>query len=404
MSESNSRAIILETSGRELDVIRQKLEEREYTEILALAWPEVTKVLHNGGSGLAVVPIDAGDDTGISRIEEMKRLRPEIPIIATGPAPIPDLILRAIRAGAIEFLVRPVQPIELGQALERIRIKTGRDTKHGKCVAVYTAKGGMGGTTLAVNTAFALARSQEDRRVALVDLVVMGGDVRIFLDMKPERTIKDLAEEIDSLSRHELVRYLHAFEEGVCVCADPNLPDEGELLTGRRIVSVLRRLTQEFAYTVVDCEHTLNERTLAVLDFADEIVLITHLTLPAVRGLQRTLDVFARLNYPPEKVSIVVNRHGSKGDLTLSDLEKVIERPVTATIPNDYKATIDAAARGLPIYQSAPKSKIASALDRLAEKLTTAKHADERAGNGNDSNGKTSHGKGSRLFRRKTEA
>lgn len=398
MSDSNSRAIILETSGRELETIRQKLEEREYTEILALAWPEATKVLHNGGSGLAVVPIDVGDDAGIGRIEEMKRLRPEIPIIATGPAPIPDLILRAIRAGAIEYLVRPIQPVELGQALERIRIKTGQDRSYGKCIAVYTAKGGMGGTTLAVNTAFALARSAEERRVALVDLVVMGGDVRIFLDMKPDRTIKDLAEEIDSLSRHEMVRYLHAFEEGVCVCADPNLPDEGELLTGRRIVSVLRRLTQEFAYTVVDCEHTLNERTLAVLDFADEIVLIAHLTLPAVRGLQRTLDVFARLNYPPEKVSIVVNRYGSKGDLTLSDLEKVLERPVTATIPNDYKATIDAAARGLPIYQSAPKSKIASALDRLAENLKSSRDED-KAGNGNGS-----HSKGSGLFRRKTEA
>jgi len=398
VSDSNSRAIILETSGRELETIRQKLEEREYTEILALAWPEATKVLHNGGSGLAVVPIDVGDDAGIGRIEEMKRLRPEIPIIATGPAPIPDLILRAIRAGAIEYLVRPIQPVELGQALERIRIKTGQDRSYGKCIAVYTAKGGMGGTTLAVNTAFALARSAEERRVALVDLVVMGGDVRIFLDMKPDRTIKDLAEEIDSLSRHEMVRYLHAFEEGVCVCADPNLPDEGELLTGRRIVSVLRRLTQEFAYTVVDCEHTLNERTLAVLDFADEIVLIAHLTLPAVRGLQRTLDVFARLNYPPEKVSIVVNRYGSKGDLTLSDLEKVLERPVTATIPNDYKATIDAAARGLPIYQSAPKSKIASALDRLAENLKSSRDED-KAGNGNGS-----HSKGSGLFRRKTEA
>jgi len=399
VSESSSRAIILDTSGRELDTIRQKLEEREYTEILALAWPEATKVLHNGGSGLAVVPIDVGDDTGIGRIEEMKRMRPEIPIIATGPAPIPDLILRAIRAGAIEFLVRPVQPTELAQALERIRFKTGLDRSYGKCIAVYTAKGGMGGTTLAVNTAFALARSEAERRVALVDLVVMGGDVRIFLDMKPERTIKDLAEEIDSLSRHELVRYLHPLEEGVYVCADPNLPDEGELLTGRRIVSVLRRLTQEFAYTVVDCEHTLNERTLAVLDFADEIVLITHLTLPAVRGLQRTLDVFARLNYPPEKVSIVVNRHGSKGDLTLSDLEKVLERPVTATIPNDYKATIDAAARGLPIYQSAPKSKIASALDRLAANLKPSSDGG-KAANGDHG----SHGKGSGLFRRKTEA
>jgi Flp pilus assembly CpaE family ATPase len=72
-----------------------------------------------------------------------------------------------------------------------------------------------------------------------------------------------------------------------------------------------------------------------------------------------------------------------------------VEQPVTATIPNDYKATIDAAARGLPIYQSAPKSKIASALDRLASTLNASDEEDKREG---------SNGKGSKLFRRKTEA
>lgn len=390
MSETSTRAIILETSGRDLEVIRARLLEREYTEVLALGWPEATKVLHNGGSGLAVIPIEDDDDTGINRIEEIKRLRPEIPIIATGPVPTSELILRAVRAGAMEYLVRPIQPVEFGQALDRVRQKTGVGASDGECIAIYTSKGGMGGTTLAVNTAFALARSAEDKRVALIDLVVMGGDVRIFLDIRPDRTIKDLAENIDSVSKHEVHSYLHSCQDGVYVCADPNLPDEGELLTGRRIVTVLRRLTQAFPYTVVDCEHTLNERTLAVLDFADKIVLITHLTLPAVRGLQRTLDIFERLNYPSEKVSIVVNRHGSRGDLTLTDLEKVVERSVTATIPNDYRSTIDAAARGLPIYQSAPKSKIASALDRLASTL-----------HGADSKAKKTNGKGSGLFRRK---
>ncbi len=389
MSEVKSRAVVFETPTGDLELISKELAQRDCEDVLSLSWAEANKVFSNGASVLAVVPIREGDERGINLIEKLRNGRPEMPVIATGPSQTPDLILRAVRAGAVEYLVQPLDSADLGPALDRVLQTVGLRTKPGRCIAVYSAKGGLGSTTVAVNLAFALARSTSDARVALVDLVVQGGDVRIFLDIKPAHTITDLVEQLDSLDRHELQTLLHAYPNRVWVCADPNMPDEGELLSGPRVSGVVHRLTHDFDYTVVDCEHMLNERTLAVLDAAHQIVLLTHLTLPAVRSLQRTLDLFARLDYPADKVTVVVNRFGSKGDLTLSDLEKVLDRPVKATLPNDYRATIDAAARGQPLQRIAPKSKIASALDQLAHNLMGA----DKAGGGSNS-------KRPRFFRR----
>ncbi len=373
--------------------MRRAFAARELGEVTALGWSDAAALvaaLKDGTPTLAIASIGGDNGTGISFIDALKREHPELPIIATGPAPNPDLILRAVRAGAVEFLVRPLQAAEFAEALDRVLAKAGMRSRSGRCIAVYSAKGGLGSTTVAVNLAFALARKDPNLRVALVDLVVQGGDVRVFLDIRPGETIKDVVEQQSSLDRHEFEAMLHECPDGVWVCPDPNLPDEGELLTGRRVVAVLRRLAESFDFVVVDCEHTLNERTLAVLDHAERIVLLTHLTLPAIRSLQRTMDLFSRLEYSADKVSVVVNRYGSKGDLTLSDLEKVLERPVTAKLPNDYRATIDAAARGRPIHIGSPKSKIASALDNLAVTL-----------NGGPPGGKLRGGLG--LFRRKTE-
>ncbi len=396
MSDSKSRAVVFESSAGDMELISRELAARECNDVVSVRWSEANRVLSNGASVLAVVPVDTSDETGVSLIQALKRNRPDMPIIATGPAPLPDLILRAIRAGAMEFLVRPLQTDDLGPALDRVLRAAGLSARTGKCIAVYSAKGGLGNTTVAVNLAFALTRLSEDYRVALMDLVVQGGDVRVFLDMKPTHTIRDVAEQMGSLDTNELITLLHSCPDRVWVCADPNLPDEAELLNGRRVVTMLRRLSEEFVYTVIDCEHTLNERTLAVLDYADQIVVLTHLTVPAVRSLQRTLDLFARLGYAREKVSVVVNRYGSKGDLTLSDLEKVLDENVHAKLPNDYRATIDAAARGQPIYQIAPKSKIVSALDDLATRLNGIILPSE--------DGKDSSPKSRFLFRRKTEA
>lgn len=372
MKPHKNAVVVLEDSGSDWNVIRERLIARNVDQVRRAESPEdVVRSFDNGSSpSLAVVSVESANDHGFQLIKGLKRRRPDLQIIATGPSPDPELILGAVRAGAVEFLVRPLESGEVDEALDRVLRAVDPRAGGGKSIAVYSAKGGLGTTTVAVNLAFAIARLDARRRVALVDSVVHGGDVRVFLDVKPNHTIKDVAEDVLTQGGRALDTLLQAYPGGVWVCTDPNLPDEGELLDRSSTEAVMRHLTDLFGYTVVDCEHNMTDRALAILDSADRIVLLTHLTVPAVRSLQRTLDLFSRLKYPDDKVELVVNRHGAKGDITLSDFQKVIQREIRTTLPNDYQATVTAAAHGLPVHQAAPKSKFAKALDVLAAQLT----------------------------------
>jgi pilus assembly protein CpaE len=378
VAEKKTRAVIVDSAGgTDLELIRRELAARSVDDVIPVSgFDEATRELRNGGPAIAFVPV--GDDdsegvlrdgTGIGLIEALRNIRPELPVVATGSAPIPALILRAAQAGADEFLVRPLEPGELGAALDRLLEESGLAARRGRAVAVYSAKGGLGNTTLAVNLAFAATRRSSENQAALVDLVAGSGDIRTFLNITPRYTIKDIAKKSEEIDRPSLKALLHTYPGRVWVCTDPSSPDEGELLTGPRVTSIVRSLMPSFAFTIIDCEHSLTERTLAALDLADTIVLPIQLTVPAVRSLQRTLGLFGRLGYRQDKLALVVNRLGCKADLTLSDLEKVIRLPVVGRIPNDFLATNGAVTKGEPIHQVAPKSKVLGALDELIVRL-----------------------------------
>lgn len=366
-----TRAIVLDASAEGFEPIRDVLTAWGFAEVgYARSVAEARRVMKSGAARLFVVSIDGR--RGPELVEALRREYPEVPVIVVGPEGSPDLIVRSVRAGANEYVLRPKLDPTLVQALGRALKGQGGGRGSGKVIAVYGAKGGLGSTTVAVNLAYALSQLDSGTRVALVDLVVQGGDLRVFLSVKPRYTIKDLVERADKLDAAELDSLLHRVGDRLWVCPDPNLQEEAELIDGTRVARVLERLAESFQYVVLDCSHTLNDATLAALDFADTVLVLTELRLPAVRSLQRTLDLLSRLGYPAQKIAVVVNRYGSVADLNVSDLQDVIAVPVTATLPNDYRVTIQATARGRPVHELDPRSKIARGLTTLAAQLNGA--------------------------------
>ena len=342
------------------------------------AFTEVTRVdtvadaaarLRRTSFDLVILPIDGATSDDLSVIEH--DIRPSAPfIIGTAANATQELILGALRAGIPEFVPAPVQAEELDVAVRRLLRRMEPDARlRGMLVAVYSGKGGLGTTSVAVNLATAIAKEHPEAQVALVDFVVVGGDIRVMLDLKPTYDIGDLVMKVDRIDGDLLSSLMTTGPAGMRILPSSDRPEVQDLIDGAATSTILAQLRAHFHYVVIDLEHYLGERTIGALDMADRIMLVTQLSVPALRSTQRTLDLFNRLGYPPTKVHVVVNRSNAESALTIGDAETVLGRRIAAKLPNDFSACAEATTKGVPVLEHAPGSSLADSFRQLAVTL-----------------------------------
>jgi pilus assembly protein CpaE len=318
---------------------------------------------------LIVLPLDQVTPPELLAVERAIRKDPGTTVIGTSPSADPNLILRAMRAGVHEFLVYPPSPEELAASVERLMRRNAPDLGQGELVAVYSSKGGLGTTSIAVNLAQAFAGNRSDARVALADLVVAGGDVRVFLNLKPLYDLSHLVAKGDKVDSELLNSLLTACPGGVWALPTGESPELDELFDSTAIASILNVLRTHFAVTVVDTEHHISERTLTALDAADRVLLVTQLTVPALRSTQRTLTICRRLGYEDTKLCVVVNRYQSDDVLPIKAAEDLLKAPIFWKLPNDYRLSAAAMTKGVPVGIEDPTSRLAKSYADLAKKL-----------------------------------
>jgi Flp pilus assembly CpaE family ATPase len=229
-------------------------------------------------------------------------------VVGTASTPAPDLILRAMRAGVHEFLLSPINGAEFASAVERLMRRMQSDTGDRLLVAVHSPKGGLGTTSVAINLAHQFAARTPGGKAGLADFVVGGGDVGVMLNLRPTFDVGDLALKIDQLDAALLDSVLVNAPGGVRVLAASDRPETAEHVDAQAAVAILGQMRAGFFYTVVDCEHHLSDRTLAAMDAADRVVLVTQLNVAALRSTQRAITVCRRLGFGEDKLVVVANR------------------------------------------------------------------------------------------------
>lgn len=318
---------------------------------------------------LLVIPLQDVEPVELATLER-DVIRPRsTSVIGTTPQPDPDLLLRAMRAGIQDILIFPPDPKDLSGAVDRIMRRGQADSAPGQAIAVYSAKGGLGATSIAVNLAYGLAKAKPDGRVALVDLVVSGGDVGVMLDLKPAYDIGDLVAKVNRIDAELLRSLLTPCSGGVWVLPSGERPEMSEKVDATSVLTIIQQLRAHFAFTVLDCEHHLSERTLAALDAADRIVLVTQLNIAALRSMQRTLALFQRLGYGEDKLCVVVNRFQSGEVITPADAAALLDRELYWKLPNDYRASSTALNKGAPVAEHAATSPLSRSFVGLAAKI-----------------------------------
>jgi pilus assembly protein CpaE len=335
--------------------------------------PAARAALQKGRPATAVVSLGAA--ASAEPLQLVRELGAEgIPVIAVGARKEPELILAALRAGAREFLVE-AEVDRLERAVHGFLQSSG--LRLGSITAVFPAKGGVGATTLAVNLAGALSR--RGHRVCLADLDLELGDVLSFLDLKGTYSLADLGANSKRLDRDLLDSSVPRHASGVWVLSQCEKVGEGDPLDAGSVAGVLRFLRPLYQHVVVDGLRDFGDVSLAGLDLADRILLVTTQEVPAIRSTQRCAEIFRKLGYDRKQVKLVVNRWHKASPITRQVIEETVGMPVAATIGNDFHSVSRAVNAGALVLDEAPRSPVARDVETLAATLAPAPPGAPRA-------------------------
>lgn len=281
--------------------------------------------------------------------------------------------IKGFEVGADDYLSKPFEPVEL-QARVQALLRRSAIPAHeespaganGKTLAVFSLRGGSGVSTLAANLAAGLANIWGQASV-LVDQVFSGGQCALMLNLPFSHTWSVLssmkAEEID-LEVVEAILLAH--ESGARVLAAPSRPEQAEALSVSKVSRVLELLAQQYPYVVLDLPHDFSEATVAGLDLAQEILLLTTPDLASVRAAVCALDTFQALDYPREKVRVGLNWVFQRHGLARKDIEAALKRPIDLVIPFAPEPLVSAINLGKPPVFNDPTSPLGSLFEDLA--------------------------------------
>lgn len=240
--------------------------------------------------------------------------------------------------------------------------------KGGKIIAVCSAKGGIGRTTLTVNLAVALMK--KNFSVAIMDGDFQFGDVNLAMDLKSSLTIKDVLEGIAMLDEHSLANYLAVHESGVRVLSAPDRPEFAELISNEAVGKILDCLLIQHEYIVVDTPVGLNEQSLRFIERADQILVVANLEMAALKNTKLFLETLKLLGLQ-DKVKIVINRSNMESVIKATDAAAILDENDPIYIPNDFQICSQSINLGVPFVIKHAKSEVAKGIFKMAELITS---------------------------------
>jgi len=321
---------------------------------------------------MVIIGLGPTPEPAIESISTMAKDFPFLYLVALSDRTDSDLILRTIRAGAHDYLCKPVKEIDLRAAAEKAsKLKATRKEsvgRGGKILSVFSNKGGNGTTTIAVNLADALVRLT-GKKVAVVDLVLSHGDVTMFFNVNSSYSILDLAKNAEKADYDFLHTLLVRHASGVYVLADPPTIEDGEHISPAQVREVLSTLRSMFDYIIVDTPHQFDERTLTALEMSDIVLLVSLLNLPSLKNTQKCLELFGRIGLRDERVRLLLSRYLPNDEIPKESIEGIMNTPVFFSVPNDYPTVISSINRGKLLSEVAPDKEVTKSFDRMAELL-----------------------------------
>jgi pilus assembly protein CpaE len=301
-------------------------------------------------------------------------------------------VFQTAMAAGIPAVVAANDVDGMASAVERHRITweairgpaDANGERAGRVITVFSPKGGVGKTTVAVNLAVAL--SAGSARVCLVDLDLAFGDVAITLQLIPEHTIAE-AIDVEEHLDFSLLETLLTHHENCSILAAPTHPEGKDKISPSLVRRVVRVLRRHFDYIVVDTSPSLDDQVMHALEETDDVVLVATLDVPTVKNMKLAIETLDSLELVQGHRHLLLNRADDEVGLSSANVETLLKMPVATAVPTAL-AVANATNHGRPIVLSRPDHPVSKSLIRLARSLSVdakdGKTADKAGGKPSD--------------------
>lgn len=419
MSSEVVRLLLVDDKVELRQNIRRLLSFEDSIEIVGEAsnGQEAIEVCRQTRPALVLMDINMPVMDGIQATEIISLEMPEVTIIMMSVQGEQEYIRKAMKAGARDFLVKPFSNDDLIDTIKSVYKANQRRSQlaappppqpgvppagapqpgyppqavpqappqpaSGEIISLFSTKGGVGKTTIALNLAITV-KKLTGKRVAVFDFDLQFGDVAIMLNLQPNKTLHNLAEEPPPWTP-ELVRdYMTTHEpSGVDVLLAPAKPEFAETVTGEHVEEVVKLLKDQYDYIFIDTSPFFRNIELAVLDLSALIFVVVTLELSAIKSIKLCLELLNNLNYNQEKIKLILNRgYPPMGGIEVNDVQNGLRKEVVSLIPSAGKEVVSALNKGTPFMLTDQASDLAKSFYKLAELIAGPAGGDANANSG----------------------
>ena len=320
-----------------------------------------------------LIIFDISSDNSDETLEIIKKLKDKyknLNFIATSYEINSELVAKTLKEGAREFLLKPLIPNILESAIKKITDeKNNIKPKNANTICVFSNKGGVGKTSIAVNVAYEIAQKTGEK-VCLLDLSFNSEDIATFLNIEPKFSIDFILNNIETSDEKLLLSLMNKYEDtSLYVFSPQNDINLNLKYTPHSTSKIINSLKHIFSYIVIDTASVINETSVSIINNSDLILLIGMLNLASIRNMQKCRELFDNMGYKNDKIKLIINRYIENSEISAKDIEKTVGKEIFQKIPNNYLTLIDAINIGKTVKEINPQSNIAKAYDNIAKEI-----------------------------------
>jgi pilus assembly protein CpaE len=387
-----TRILVIDDEPLYHNMIAHALEKEKYQLDFASNGNEGLRKAKTNKPDLVITDVMMPDIDGyeVTRLLRRESQFAHIPILVlTAQAGLQNK-LKSFEAGADDHLTKPFEPEELAARLAALLRRAevvspqalpGAVHEDARLIALHSLRGGTGCSSLAVNLGVGLASLWQTPTI-LLDLSMVAGQVALMLNGTLKRTWADVAKYSPAELDLDMVESIIGKQEsGVAFIAAPTYPTEAETISGDLLDASLQMLRKHYDYMVADLPHDFSDIVVHTLDIADDILLTTAPDVASIRAAAAALDTYGKLNYPPEKIKLILNATFPKHGMPKDKIEAALGVPVMVTVPYTPDRFVEAINYGQPLISSKPDEPIGGLLEDLAFFLSRDAHKKSRPAN-----------------------